>query len=188
MSLGMLSPRPGYSIVFPVFRTQTRSSYSHAFLSIVSILRRSLPEGRQRWKAGSVFLKSEHFDPESLWRRLDHDRGLLREVVAVFAVEAPQLLARIEEGIRGSSAGEVKRASHKLKGSLLQFSARTAVAAAQELEEKAQNGVVAGAAPLLNRLRHEIDLLREGLNAMVCGPSPAHEPGKNSRRGTISRE
>jgi HPt (histidine-containing phosphotransfer) domain-containing protein len=133
-------------------------------------------------------LKSEHFDSESLWRRLDHDQGLLREVVAVFAEEAPQLLARIEEGIRGGSAGDVKRASHKLKGSLLQFSARAAVTVAQELEEKAENGLVAGAAPLLNRLRHEIDLLREGLNAMVSGPPEGQKVRKSSRRETIPRE
>ncbi len=133
-------------------------------------------------------MKNEHFDPESLWRRVDHDRDLLRQLVAVFAEEAPQLLARIEEGIRAGLAGDVKKASHKLKGSLLQFSARTALAAAQELEEKAQNGLIAGATPLLNRLRHEIDLLREGLNAMVCGPPPAQGLGKDSRRGTISGE
>ena len=133
-------------------------------------------------------MKSEHFDPESLWRRVDHDRDLLRELVAVFVVEAPQLLARIEEGIRAGLASDVKKASHKLKGSLLQFSAQTAVAAAQELEEKAQNGLLAGAAPLLNRLRHEVDLLREGLNTMVCGPPPAQELRKDSRRGTISGE
>jgi HPt (histidine-containing phosphotransfer) domain-containing protein len=133
-------------------------------------------------------LKSEHFDSESLWRRLDHDQGLLREVVAVFGEEAPQLLARIEEGIRGGSAGDVKRASHKLKGSLLQFSARAAVTVAQELEEKAENGLVAGAAPLLNRLRHEIDLLREGLNAMVSGPPEGQKARKSSRRETIPRE
>lgn len=133
-------------------------------------------------------MKSEHFDPESLWRRVDHNRELLCELVAVFAVEAPQLLARIEEGIRAGLAGDVKKASHKLKGSLLQFSAQTAAAAAQELEEKAQNGMVAGAAPLLNRLRHEVNLLREGLKAMVCGPPPAQELRKGSRRGTISGE
>ena len=133
-------------------------------------------------------MKNEHFDPESLWRRIDHDRDLLRQLVAVFAEEAPRLLARIDEGIRAGLAGDVKKASHKLKGSLLQFSARTALAAAQELEEKAQNGLIAGATPLLNRLRHEIDLLREGLNAMVCGPAPAQGLGKDSRRGTISGE
>ena len=133
-------------------------------------------------------MKSEQFDPETLWRRVDHDRDLLRELVAVFAVETPQLLARIEEGIQAGLAGDVKKASHKLKGSLLQFSARTAAATAQELEENAQNGSVVGAASLLNRLRHEIDLLREGLNMMVCGPPPAPELRKDSRRGTISGE
>jgi histidine phosphotransfer protein HptB len=130
-------------------------------------------------------LQSEHFDPEALWQRVDHDRALLRELVAVFAEEAPQLLARIEEGISAGLAGDVKKASHKLKGSLLQFSAGNAVAAAQELEGKAQSGPVAGAAPLLNRLRHEIDLLQEGLNAMVRDQEPVQELRQESRRGTI---
>jgi len=137
-------------------------------------------------RAGPTTLKSEHFDTESLWRRVDHDRDLLRELVAVFAVEAPQLLARIEEGIRTGLAGDVKKASHKLKGSLLQFSAQTAVAAAQALEENAKNGEVTGAVPLLNRLRHEVNLLREGLNAM--GEPPAQELRKDLRRGTTSGE
>ena len=130
-------------------------------------------------------MKSEHFDPEALWRRVDNDRTLLRELVAVFAEEAPQLLARIEEGISAGLADDVKKASHKLKGSLLQFSARTAAAAAQELEGKAQSGPVTGAAPLLKRLRHEIDLLQEELNAMVGDHAPVQELCKDSRQGTI---
>ena len=131
-------------------------------------------------------MKSEHFDSEALWGRVDHDGALLRELVALFAEEAPRLLARIEEGIRAGLAGDVKRASHKLKGSLLQFSARSAVAAAQELEGKAQNGPLAGAAPLLHRLRHEIELLQQGLNAMVGGQAPAQKVCKDARQGTTS--
>ena len=138
-------------------------------------------------------MNREYFDPEELWRRVDHDRDLLREVAAVFAEEAPKLLARIDEGIRAGLASDVKKATHKLKGSLLQFSARSAVATAQELEGKAESGPVAGAAPLLNRLRQEIDLLVEALNAMVCGQPPAQafskdSRSKDSRRGTISGE
>ena len=143
-----------------------------------------MPEQGKPRKARFNHLKSEHFDPESLWRRVDRDQALLRELVAVFAEEAPQLLARIEEGISAGVADDVKKASHKLKGSLLQFSARTAVAAAQELEEKAQSGPIAGIVPLLNRLRHEIELLQEGLNAMVRGQGQAQELCKDSRRGT----
>ena len=147
-----------------------------------------MPEQGKSRKARFNHLKGEHFDPESLWRRVDHDQVLLRELVAVFAEEAPQLLARIEEGISAGVAGDVKKASHKLKGSLLQFSARTAVAAAQELEEQAQSGPIAGIVPLLNRLRHEIELLQEGLNAMVRGQGHAQELCKDPRRGTISGE
>ena len=138
-------------------------------------------------RTGSTILKSEHFDSVALWRRVDHNRDLLRELVAVFAEEAPRLLARIEDGIRAGVAGDVRKASHKLKGSLLQFSARTAVAATEELEERAQNGLVVDAAPLLNKLRQDVDLLREALNVMVCG-APAQELGKDLRRGTVSGE
>lgn len=145
------------------------------------------PAGKSR-KARFIILKSEHFDPEALWGRVDHDGTLLRELVAVFAEEAPKLLARIEEGIRAGLAGDVKKASHKLKGSLLQFSARSAVAAAQELEGLVQTGPLSGAVQLLNRLRHEIELLQEGLNAMVRDQSPARELRKDSRQGTISGE
>lgn len=131
-------------------------------------------------------MNSEHFNPEALWHRVDHDRDLLRELVMVFAEEAPQLLAQIEESIKTGRADDVKKASHKLKGSLLQFSSRTAVATAQELEGTTQNRQLAGAAPLLDRLRHEIELLQEGLNAMVRGQAPAQELCKDSRQGTIS--
>jgi HPt (histidine-containing phosphotransfer) domain-containing protein len=147
-----------------------------------------LPEPYKATEKGSTILKSEHFDPESLWRRVEHDPDLLRELVEVFAAEAPRVLARIDEGIRRGSAGDVEKASHKLKGSVLQFSARAAAAAAQELEGKAQSGSVAGAEPLLNRLRHEIDLLQGGLNAMVCDGADAQALRKNSRRETISGE
>ena len=133
-------------------------------------------------------MKNEHFDPEALWARVDHDGALLRELVAMFAEEAPQLLARIEEGIKSELAGDVKKASHKLKGSLLQFSARSAVAAAQELEARAQNEPLAGVAPLLNRLRHEIELLQEGLNSMVRGEASGQDLGSASRQRTISGE
>lgn len=130
---------------------------------------------RARAEGRSNRLKSEHFDSESLWRRVDHDRELLRELAEVFAEEAPQLLARIEEGIRRGSAAEAEQAVHKLKGSLLQFSAGTAAAAAQELERTAQSGSVARAEPLLTKLRHEIDLLKEALNTMVHGNAPAQK-------------
>jgi HPt (histidine-containing phosphotransfer) domain-containing protein len=117
---------------------------------------------------GFSHLKSERFDPESLWNRVDGDIDLLRELVDVFALEAPKMLTRIEAAIGHGSASELEQASHKLKGSVLQFSASAAAAAALELEEKGRLGSVAGSEPLLRKLRHEIGSLQEILNSMVC--------------------
>jgi two-component system, sensor histidine kinase and response regulator len=117
---------------------------------------------------GFSHLKSERFDPESLWNRVDRDIDLLRDLVEVFAQEAPKMLMRIEEAIGHGSASELEKASHKLKGSVLQFSASAAAATALELEEKGMLGSVAGSEPLLKKLRHEIDSLHEVLNSMVC--------------------
>lgn len=113
-------------------------------------------------------LNSERFDPESLWHRVDGDLDLLRELTQMFAEEAPQMLARIEDAINRRSAPDLRKASHKIKGSMLQFSAHAAAAAALELEEKGRCGSVAGAAPFLKTLRQEIDLLQEALRSMVC--------------------
>ena len=124
------------------------------------------PEGH-----GSRFnhLKSERFDPESLWGRVDGDLDLLRELAGVFAEEAPRTLAQIQDAIDHGSAIYLEKARHKMKGAVLQFSAHAAAAAARELEEKGKSGSVAGAEPLLNKLRHEIELLNEALHRMVCG-------------------
>jgi HPt (histidine-containing phosphotransfer) domain-containing protein len=112
-------------------------------------------------------LNNESFDPESLWNRVDGDMELLRELVELFAQEAPRMLAQIEDAIEHRSAVDLEKASHKLKGSVLQFSARAASAVALELEENARQGSTAGSQVLLGKLRQEIDVLQVTLRAMV---------------------
>lgn len=114
-------------------------------------------------------LKSQHFDPESLLKRVDGDLALLRELVELFAAEAPPMLARIEAAIKNGSASELEKASHKIKGSVLQFSAHSAAAVALELEESGRLGSIAGAEALLIKLRAEIDVLQQTLRGMVGG-------------------
>ena len=114
-------------------------------------------------------LKSDRFDPESLWERVDGDMELLRELLEVFTEEGPRMLARIDEAIQHGSAVELQKAAHKMKGSVLQFSATAAAAIAFELEEKGNHGSVDGTAPLYNRLKDEIDLLWKSLNSMIYG-------------------
>ena len=118
-------------------------------------------------KSRFTHLKTERFDPESLWDRVDGDMGLLRELVEVFAKEGPRMLARVDDAILHGSALELEKASHKIKGSVLQFSAAAAAAVALKLEEKGKRGVLAGAEQLLAQLKHEIDLLQKSLNSMA---------------------
>jgi HPt (histidine-containing phosphotransfer) domain-containing protein len=113
-------------------------------------------------------LKSDRFDPESLWDRVDGNLELLRELNQVFAEESPKMLARIEDAVRRGSPADLEKSAHKIKGSVLQFSAQAAAATALALEEMGRRGSVAGAEPLLQTLQQEITLLQAALNSMVC--------------------
>ncbi len=104
-------------------------------------------------------LKDTGVDLDALWRRVGHDAELLRELIELLERESPGMLAQIRSAIRGDDAERLRRLSHKIKGSLLQFSAHGAVACARKLEELGGSGRVAGADELLRDLEREIELL-----------------------------
>lgn len=112
-------------------------------------------------------LKSEHFDPDALWNRMHGDLTLLRELVELFATEVPGMLARIDKAIKHGSPSDLEKASHKLKGSMLQFSAHAAAGIALQLEKNGRVGSMAGTEKLLQKLRQEISELQQTLRAMV---------------------
>jgi HPt (histidine-containing phosphotransfer) domain-containing protein len=111
-------------------------------------------------------LRSERFDPLALWQRVGEDMGLLREIVGMFAAESPQMLRKIEDAVQRRDAGAVQRASHNLKGTLLQFAAPAASAAAADLEQSATSLDEAGLR--INKLKTEIDALMRALRAMTA--------------------
>lgn len=77
------------------------------------------------------------------------------------------MLSKIEKAIQLGSAAELEKASHKIKGSLLQFSAHTAANIALQLEESGQTGSMGGTGMLLEKLRNEINVLHKMLRAML---------------------
>lgn len=117
-------------------------------------------------------LKSEHFDQDALWNRVHGDVTLLRELVDLFVAEVPGMLARIEKSIKHGSPSELEKASHKIKGSMLQFSAHAAANIALKLEESGRIGSMAGTGNLLQELRQEISELQQTLRAMVRDGAP----------------
>jgi HPt (histidine-containing phosphotransfer) domain-containing protein len=121
-------------------------------------------EGRDSVFAG---WKSAGFDAEVLWRRVDGDRELLHELIAVFEKEEPELLERMQAAIGARDAVGLERAAHKMKGALLQFSAGTAAATALKLEETGRAGTLSGAEETLAALRRQVGWLLESLRALA---------------------
>lgn len=102
-----------------------------------------------------------------MWRRVDGDRELLSELISVLERELPVTLARIGTAISAGNGIELEKSAHKIKGSLLQFSAGGAAAAALKLEEMGKGRTLSGADEKLHVLRQEIDLLLKSLHAMA---------------------
>ncbi len=76
------------------------------------------------------------------------------------------MLGEIEEAVDQRQPELLQKASHKLKGSLLQFSAGRAAGVAQQLELMGKNGSVDGASTVLHRLRRELESVLESLRKM----------------------
>jgi len=112
-------------------------------------------------------LKSERFDPVALWQRLGEDQNLLCDVVEIFASEYPGMLGSIEESLQQGDTARLKAAAHKLKGSLLQFGAVKASAAAGDLEQIAGNPSLNGATDAVDRVKAEVDFLMRVLQDML---------------------
>ena len=112
-------------------------------------------------------MNREGFDPQALLDRVHGDLTLFRELVDLFATEVPEMLARIEKAILQGSASELEKASHKIKGSMLQFSAHAAANIALQLEKSGQTGSMDGTGMLLEKLTQEINVLYQALRAML---------------------
>ena len=112
-------------------------------------------------------LKTKHFDSDALWNRVHGDVALFRELVDVFDAEVPGMLAEVEKAIKHGSPSNLEKASHKIKGSMLQFSAPAAANIALQLEENGRIGSMASTGSLLQNLRQETSELQQTLHAMV---------------------
>ena len=125
-------------------------------------------------------LKSERFDPFVLWRVVGEDMQLLSHVVHIFSNEYPGMLRDLEDGVRARDAGALRRASHKLKGSLLQFAAPLAASAAADLERCANNDGMENAPALIEAVKKETDFVIQMLRAMT-----SHQPPDARRESEI---
>jgi PAS domain S-box-containing protein len=82
----------------------------------------------------------------------DDSRATLRELVNLFAVETPEMIARLGEGIDAESVDIVERAAHNLKGAAMSLGAARIGALAREIDRRAKAGSIDGADDLLTAI------------------------------------
>jgi HPt (histidine-containing phosphotransfer) domain-containing protein len=110
-------------------------------------------------------------DHVALLAGVDGNRRLLREIVRVFLADCPQHLTKIKEAIRHGDAGALGRAAHALKGSVGNFAAQNAFAAAERLETMGRTGDLAAAGDAWVTLESELALLTEALRKLTRSSS-----------------
>jgi HPt (histidine-containing phosphotransfer) domain-containing protein len=85
-------------------------------------------------------------DLDAALNALEGDRELLRRIVDLFLLQAPQLLEEVREAISRRDALTLERAAHKLRGSVTNFAAKNAYDAALRLESMGHGGDLTQAA------------------------------------------
>jgi len=108
--------------------------------------------------------------PELL-TRVDNDRELLRELVAIFMVEFPRLLNTLRENIARRDLKQVESTSHALKGMLAGLSAKRAAATAARLERMGRNGDLSCLTDMASVLEREVEELLPELDSSIMEPN-----------------
>jgi HPt (histidine-containing phosphotransfer) domain-containing protein len=85
-------------------------------------------------RAGREAQLSSVIDVNDALERLGNDHDLFREIVQIYLEDAPAILNRIHEAVKGAEAGALQHSAHSLKGLASSLSAHDVVAAAARLE------------------------------------------------------
>ena len=88
---------------------------------------------------------------------------MLQEIVRVFFVETPELLAAIRESIARGDSQALARAAHSVKGTVESFGAQAAREAALRPEMMGRGGDLTQAAPACTALEQEVAHLGRAL-------------------------
>ena len=99
---------------------------------------------------------------------------MLPQLIARFGDEAPKLIAAAREALDAQDAEVLRRSAHTLKGNALNFGLVALSEAARDLEYRARDGDLGGAAEALERIPDSLAAARaalEGLGGAEARPS-----------------
>ncbi len=109
----------------------------------------------------------EVLDRAALLEHMEGDPELLAEMVTLFLQDCPRLLAALREALARGDAGALRLAAHTLKGTVSNFAAPAATAAALRLERMGREGDLSQAEEGCAAVETEIERLKP-LLANLC--------------------
>jgi two-component system, sensor histidine kinase and response regulator len=128
----------------------------------------------------------EQLDRDALWQMVEQDMRLLSELVDIFLAEYPGTLRSIEEALEQGDVAGLRRASHKLKGALVQLAASKAAAIAEALERSTTVAPAKNLGLMVDKLRTEVNCLAPLLKSMISELKQA--PGNTRNRFLLGHE
>jgi len=93
----------------------------------------------------------------------------LSDVIDVFRVDAPILLATLRRSVDAADSDELRRAAHTLKANGATLGAGGFAELCRELEERARNGELDGASELAERIEGRYLRVEQALAALGAG-------------------
>jgi two-component system sensor histidine kinase/response regulator len=98
--------------------------------------------------------------------RVGGDLELLQEIAVLFLEECPRALLEIHQALAGEDAVKLENAAHSLKGSVANFGAADAVAAAFRLEQMGRAQQLVEAPEALRALEQALSVVCAELEAL----------------------
>ena len=144
---------------------------------LLAAIRRAAAEAQPRATPAAAI------DEGLLLERVADDRRALRMLVALFLADARKLMTQIRLALGRGDARALQAAAHTLKGSVSNFAAPAATAAALRLQRLAEAGDMAGARTACVSLASELRSVRGALTALI-GKEPSR-PAHRARRKRV---
>jgi HPt (histidine-containing phosphotransfer) domain-containing protein len=107
------------------------------------------------------------FDVADALKRVEGDRELLAELLAMILQDYPVQLEDIRQALHDGRAPQVERLAHSLKSAMASVSAKRGAEAARRVEALARDADLQAAALALDHLQEELTAMQQAMHQFL---------------------
>src|SRR5207244_10609851 len=97
---------------------------------------------------------------------VEGDLPLLHQLAQIFLADTPPVMTALRDAVARRDSPQIASLAHRIRGSAGNFRARSAAAAAQQMEERAQRGDLQNVETAWADLERNMDELMESLRSL----------------------